>query len=197
MAMPLILAERVALQSEVAQQRVGRATDQDLDRLVLAGSTVALPDEPSSGHDLLDGGVLELDGDEELGWAMEHGICADEEAEIWIDPHEEGGVEPVRVLPELMQAPILGPVLDLKAVLVSRPIPGGLRIGQECVHHDARPFTRRRLVGDSKGGCLRRGPVDDLAARGFERVENEGQQWRSISGEDAIGTEIHARHRFH
>ena len=196
MAMPLVLTERSTLQSKVAEQRFCRAADQNLDRLVLAGATVALPYVPSPGHDLLDGRVLELDGDEELGRAMEHWIRADEEAKIWIDPHEEGGVEPVRVLPESMQPPVLRPVLDLKAMLVSWPILGGLRIGQECVHHDARPFTRGRLVGNPKRGRLGRGPVNDLAAGCLEPFENEGQQWGSISGEDAICAEVHAQCRF-
>jgi hypothetical protein len=105
MAMPLVLAARVALQSEVAQQRFGRAADQDLDRLVLAGSAVALPNVPSLGPDRLDGCVLELDGDEKLGRVVEHRIRR-RRSRDWI-PHEEGGVKPVRILPKRMQAPVL------------------------------------------------------------------------------------------
>ena len=89
MAMPLVLAERSALKREVVQQRVSRAAEQDLDRAVLVDSVVALPDMPSPRNDLLDGCVVELDGDGEPGRTVEHRIRADEEAEIWIDSHQE------------------------------------------------------------------------------------------------------------
>ena len=88
--MPLVLAKRSALKREVVQQRVCRAADQDLDRAILVDSAVALPDMPSPRDDFLDGCVVELDGDGEPGRTVEHRVCADKEAEIWIDSHQEG-----------------------------------------------------------------------------------------------------------
>jgi hypothetical protein len=66
MTVPLVLAKRSALEREVVQQRVSRAAHQDLDRAVPVDSAVALPDMPSPRDDLLDGGVVELDGDGNL-----------------------------------------------------------------------------------------------------------------------------------
>src|SRR6185295_11964200 len=99
MTMPLVLAKRSALKREVVQQRVSRAADQDLDRAIRVDSAVALPDMPPPRNDLLYGRVAEFDGDGEPGRTVEHRIRTDEEAEIWIDSHQEGGENPVRVLP--------------------------------------------------------------------------------------------------
>ena len=84
--MSLVFAKRSALKREVVQQRVSRAADQDLDRAVLVDSAVALPDMPSPRDDLLDGGVVEFDGDGEPGRTVEHRIRADEEAEMGLIP---------------------------------------------------------------------------------------------------------------
>jgi hypothetical protein len=73
---------------------------------------------PSTCQDLFDGGGLELNGDKELGGTMEHRISANEQAEIRIYSQENSGVEPVWVLPKLMEPPVLGSVLELKAMLV-------------------------------------------------------------------------------
>jgi hypothetical protein len=72
---------------------------------------------------------------------VEHRIRAYEEAEIWIDSHQERGVDPLRVLPQFMKAPVSGPVRGLKAMLCTRLIPGGLRASQERVRDDACPFA--------------------------------------------------------
>jgi hypothetical protein len=42
---------------------------------------------------------------------VEHRIRADEEAEIWIDPHEESGVKPVRILQRGCRRPSFFPYL--------------------------------------------------------------------------------------
>jgi len=110
----------------------GRAADQDLGWLVLRGSPVAFPHMPPTRQNLFDGGGLELNGDEELGGAVEHRISTNEQTEIWIYSQQNSGVEPVWVLPKLVEAPVFGSVFELKTMLVQRPVPRDLRLAKNA-----------------------------------------------------------------
>jgi hypothetical protein len=109
---------------------------------------------PPTRQNLFDGGGLELNGDKELGGAVEHRISTNEQTEIWIYSQQNSGVEPVWVLPKLVEAPVFGSVFELKTMLVQRPVPRDLRVGEERVRDDACPFPGRGLIGDPKRSRL-------------------------------------------
>src|SRR5688572_9130974 len=99
--MALVLTQRFTLEPNQLEEGIGRSTDQHFGRLLKLRSTGPLPGKPAALQDL--GGVvlLELQADEELGRAVKHWVCSDEEALLRIDANHEGRVEAVRILPEV------------------------------------------------------------------------------------------------
>jgi hypothetical protein len=76
--MSLIFAEDRSLQRDVSKEGGRRAADENLHRLIVLGTALTFPRMPPSRQNLLHGGALELDRDEELGRIVEHWIGAHE-----------------------------------------------------------------------------------------------------------------------
>ncbi len=62
--MSLILTERLALEADVPQKRIRTAAHKNLDRAVVARTSVPLPASPALVKDFIDTMLLEFDRDE-------------------------------------------------------------------------------------------------------------------------------------
>ena len=183
LAMPLVQPLRHLLEANVVEEVLLRPSDEDLDRVeAQLAAPLPLPGVPALLEDGLDMRLFELDADEEPRGIVDLGIGPDEQPEIGVYPDEERRVHPEPVLPDAVPLPVIRPVLDLEAVLVSRPILRQPRIREKGVADDAQPLARRRLERDPERRLAGAGALHDLAALADEGLVHEGEQRLLVAG---------------
>jgi hypothetical protein len=184
------------LEADIVQEGVGCATDH-LHRVIdRALPRASLPRMPSLPENLLDLLLLELEGDEKLGRAVQNRIEADEEAALGVDAHQQRRVEPERVLPKVVEfgqpgGENLGGIFDLKPVLVAGTIAGRLRGGEERLGDDAEALAIMCLGRNPEGRLGGRCGAKNPAAAATQRIEDEAQQRLSGRSAHSLALEVH------
>jgi len=89
--------------------------------------------------------LLELKRDKHPRWAVKHGISSDETACLRLDSEKHGGVQPCRILPKLVEEPVLISVFNLEATFVCGPVSCEHARDGEQVKESAHPLAVGRL----------------------------------------------------
>jgi hypothetical protein len=178
---------RIALEADEIEKGVDRSANDHFDRLLRLTSSVTLAPGPAAVKDLFDERRLELERDEVLGRTVKDGIEADEKALAGADPNEQRRIDAVRVLPEVVEVAVLfAAVLQLKAVLVARTIPGEPLVREIGVDDDPHPLASRGLKADAERSVSGIGAMNDSASGSGECFMNELKQRLAVSAADTI-----------
>jgi hypothetical protein len=92
---------------------------------------------PALSEDLINVCLLEFNRYIESRWVMQDRICAHKEAKIRINTKEQGGIQAIRVLPEVVKLLVIRPILKLKSVFILGAVLGLLVVGQKHVSKDS------------------------------------------------------------
>jgi hypothetical protein len=108
---------------------------------------------------------------------VEDRIKSHEESLAGADPDEKSGVEPVGILPKMMEIPVLLPaIFELKTVFVTGSIARETLIRKEGVDEHTHPFASRGLESDAERRMASVRAVNDAASRCCERFVDEGKK---------------------